>query len=129
MNNSIQQGTLLIENGTLFPGSIRHQREPYSSNWGALTSSRADLERGIEESGWMFFFLAGSMQATVLAFDAQKAVHTAVDRLIARAKSLDCNCLDIGEIRMKSFLGAPFASVSAHARRIQQGQIFTGGPA
>jgi hypothetical protein len=129
MNNNIQQGTLLIENGTLFPRSMTHQSEPYSSHWAALTSSRADLERGIEDSGWMFFFLAGSMEATVIAFDKEKAVHTAVDRLITRAKSLDCNCLDIGAITMKSFLGVPFASVSAHSRRIQEGQVFSGRPA
>jgi hypothetical protein len=129
MNNNIRQGTILIENGTVLPKSMTIESEPYSSNWAALTSTRADLERGIEASGWMFFFLAGSMEVKVVAFDKQKAVHTAVDRLIGRAKLLDCNCLDIGEVKMSSLLGVPFASVSAHSRRIQEAQVFTGVPA
>jgi hypothetical protein len=53
----------------------------------------------------------------VFGFNREKAVHTAVDRLIENAKSQNCNCLEIGRVTMKSFLGLPFTRVSAHCRQ------------
>jgi len=126
MSDEIQPGTILIENGTVLPRSLALESQPYSSGWATVTNLRADFERDINQAGWTFFFLAGSIHATVLAFDKQKAVHTAVDRLITNTKSQNCNCLEIGEVTMKSFLGLPFASVSAHSRRIQGGPVFSG---
>jgi hypothetical protein len=62
----------------------------------------------------------------VFGFNREKAVHTAVDRLIENAKSQNCNCLEIGRVTMKSFLGLPFARVSAHSRHIQGNSVFAG---
>ena len=122
--DTIKAGTILIENGTLLPRSMALESEPYSSGWATVTNLRADFEKDISQAGWTFFFLAGSIQTTVLAFDQQKAVYTAVGRLIANAKSHNCNCLEIGAVTLKSFMGLPFASVTAHSRRIQGGSVF-----
>src|SRR6476659_8135208 len=112
----IKPGTILIENGTLLPRSLVLASEPYSRDWTTVTNLRSDFVRDIDQAGWTFFFLAGHIQATVFGFSREKAVHTAVDRLIANAKSRNCNCLEIGQVTMKSFLGLPFARVSAHSR-------------
>jgi len=126
MNDTIKPGTLLIEGGTLLPRSLVLEGEPYSSGWSTVTNLRSDFERDISHAGWTFFFLAGSTQATVFGFDQQKAVRTAVGRLITAAQLQHCNCLEIGEVTMKTFLGLPFASVSAHSRHIQGQSVFAG---
>jgi hypothetical protein len=122
----IKTGTLLIESGTLLPRSLVLTSEPYSTGWTTVANPRSDFERDITRAGWTFFFLAGEIRATVFGFNAATAVHTAVERLIGNAKSQNCNCLEIGQVTMKSFLGLPFASVSAHTRHIQGGSVFAG---
>src|SRR5437868_10520891 len=120
----IKAGTVLIENGTLLPRSLALASEPYSRGWTTVSNVRSDFERDITQAGWTFFFLAGAIEATVFGFSAEVAVQTAVERLIRNAKALNCNCLQIGQVTMKSFLGLPFASVTAHSRRIQGGSVF-----
>jgi hypothetical protein len=122
----IKTGTILIENGTLLPRSLVLASEPYSRGWTTVTNLRTDFVREIDQAGWTFFFLAGHIQATVFGFNREKAVHTAVDRLIANARSQNCNCLEIGQVTMKSILGLRFARVSAHSRHIQGSSVFAG---
>ena len=122
----IKSGTVLIENGTLLPKSVVLSREAYSKGWASVANSRLDLEKDIRDAGWTFFFLAGAIHSNVFGFNAETAVHTAVERLIQDARALNCNCLQIGEVTMKSFLGLPFASVSAHSRHIQRERVFAG---
>src|SRR5258708_4531352 len=115
----IKTGSLLMESRTLLPRSDTLASEPCSRTWTTVTNLRSDFERDIKQAGWTFFFLAGEIHATVFGFNAETAVHSAVERLIGDAKSQNCNCLEIGPVTMKSFLGLRFASVSAHARHIQ----------
>jgi len=122
----IQTGTILIENGTLLPRSLVLASEPYSTGWTTVSNLRSDFERDISQAGWTFFFLAGEIHSTVFGFNAEAAVQTAVERLIKSAKALNCNCLQIGQVTMKSFLGLPFATVTAHSRHIQGGAVFAG---
>ena len=68
--------------------------------------------------------MAGKIQATVFGFDKQQALHTAVERIIADVESENCNCVEITEVRMKSFLGLPYACVSAHSRHVQGSPVF-----
>jgi hypothetical protein len=110
----------------MLPKSVVLTSEAYSKGWTSVTNSRSDLERDIRDAGWTFFFLAGAIHSTVFGFNAETTVHTAVERLIQNARSLNCNCLQIGEVTLKSFLGVPFASVSAHSRHIQRGPVFAG---
>jgi len=122
----MKTGTILIEIGTLLPRSLVLSSEPYSKNWTTVTNLRSDFERNITQAGWTFFFLAGEIHATVFGFNAEVAVHTAVERLIRNAKALNCNCLQIGQVTMKSFFGVPFVNVSAHSRHVQGGPVFAG---
>jgi hypothetical protein len=126
MTDAIKTGTILIENGTLLPNSLVLASEPYSNGWATVANLRSDFETDINQAGWTFFFFAGETHATVFGFNAEKAVHTAVERLIGNAKSQNCNCLEIGQITSKSFLGLSFASVSAHSRHIQKSLFLAG---
>jgi hypothetical protein len=122
----IDAGTILLENGTLLPKSLVLTSEPYSTGWTTVSNVRSDFERDISQAGWTFFFIAGEIHATVFGFNAEAAVRTAVERLIRNAKALNCNSLQIGQVTMKSFLGLPFATVTAHSRHIQGGPVFAG---
>jgi hypothetical protein len=59
--------------------------------------------------------MASKFRATTFGFDRPKMVHKALKRLIARARLQTCNCLEIDEESMHSFLGTRYVSVSAHS--------------
>lgn len=121
----IKAGALLIENGTLLPKLLRLDSEAYTNDWRTV-NVRTVFEKDIQLADWTFFFMAGSFEATAFGFDQAKSVHTAVERLITSAKSRQCNCLEITAVTMKSFLGLPYASVSAHSRHVQASSVFSG---
>jgi hypothetical protein len=120
----IKAGALLIENGTLLPKLLRLDSNAYASDWRTV-NVRAVFEKDIQLADWTFFFMAGSFQATAFGFDKEKSVHTAVERLIVGARLQQCNCLEITEVAMKSFLGLPYACVSAHSRHVQASSVFS----
>jgi hypothetical protein len=121
----IKAGALLIENGTVLPKLLSLDTEAYANDWRTVNVP-ATFEKDIQLADWTFFFLAGSFEATAFGFDTEKSLHTAVERLITGAKSRHCNCLEITEVTMKSFLGLPYACVSAHSRHVQASSVFSG---
>jgi len=68
--------------------------------------------------------MAGGIRASGFGFNRQSRTDRAVARVIAAVKRENCNCLEIGEVRQRSFLGLPYTSVAAHARHIQQSRSF-----
>jgi hypothetical protein len=70
--------------------------------------------------------MAGEIKTTVFGFDRQHALCAALQRLIAVVKSQHCNGIEITRVTEKSFLKVPYVSVSAHARHLQKGQLFSG---
>lgn len=126
MIDTIKTGTILIEDGTLLPESLRLESEAYSTVWTSVSNVRSEFDKAIIQAGWTFFFMAGTIQANVFGFDEQKAVHTAVKRIITNVELQNCNCLEITEVTLKSFLGMPYACVSAHPRHVQGSSVFSG---
>ena len=126
MTNTIQTGTILIEDGTLLPTSLLLESQAFSTGWTSVTNIRSEFEKSISQAGWTFFFMAGKIQSTVFGFDKQKAAHTAVKRLITNVESQQCNCLEITGVMSNSFLGIPYTSVSAHSRHVQGSPVFAG---
>jgi len=126
MQDAIEAGTILIQKDTLMPDSLLPQGEPYSSGWVSVGRlDRPGLEMSIHKAGRTFFYLAGEVKATVFGFDEQKAVRTAVKRLIANVKTQRFNCLEITRVAMSSFLGVPYATVAGHVRHIQEGMVLS----
>jgi hypothetical protein len=126
MLDTIKTGTILIEDGTLLPKSLLLESEAYSAGWTSVSNVRSEFEKTINQAGWTFFFMAGKIQSTVFGFDKQKAVRTAVKRIITNVESQKCNCLEITGVMMDSFLGMPYACVSAHSRHVQGSPVFSG---
>ena len=69
--------------------------------------------------------MAGEIRSTVFGFDGQKALGAALKRLIANVKSQNCNSIEITKVTRNSFLKVPYVSVSAHARHLQKGLVFS----
>ena len=122
----IAQGTILVEQGTLLPETMRLETATHSSGWAtvAINLDSRQIEKKLETAGWTFFFMAGEIKSSGFGFNDQNRTDAAVQRLIANAKTQKCNCLEIDGVTAHSFLGLPYVSVTAHSRHIQQGLTF-----
>ena len=125
MTDTITAGNILIQEGTLLPRSLLLQTGSDSIGWAAVNGAHSKFEKAIQEEGWNFFFMAGQIKATVFGFDRQRALRSALKRLIVDVKSLHCNSIEITRVTSKSFLKVPYVSVCAHARHLQNGMLFS----
>ena len=128
MTNTITAGSILVEEGTHLPNPLLLQSESDSNGWVAVKDTPSAFETTVRESGLTFFFMAGEIKTTVFGFDKQKALRTALQRLIAGVKSQHCNSIEIAQVKGKSFLNVPYVSVFAHARHLQKGPFFSSQP-
>ena len=126
MRELIRAGDLLVREGINVPGSLGLPTEPDSTGWATVNGTRSAFEKTIHEEGWTLFFMAGEIKTTVFGFDRQHALRSALERLTAVVKSQHCNSIEITRVTDKSFLKVPYVSVSAHARHLQKGQLFSG---
>jgi hypothetical protein len=121
MAETINTGTILIKDGTFLPDALRFESEPCATGWRLVKNLDGyGLGRKISEAGWIFFWLAGEIGATVFGFDSQKTVRRAVKRILANLKLEKFNSLEITRVASKRFLGLTYASVSAHSRHVQE---------
>ena len=126
MADKITAGNILVQEGTHLPSSLLLQNEADSNGWAAVNGARSTFEKSIHEEGWTFFFMAGEIKATVFGFNRQKALRSALKRLIANVNSQHCNSIEITRVTSKSFLKVPYVSVCAHPRHLQKGMLFPG---
>ena len=98
------------------------QGDIYSDQWCSLgTNESGGLDRNLRDAGWNFFFMADELRTIVPPWGGQKTLRAGVKRLLARTMAQQFNCMQLGNILRKSFLGIPFVSVVAHARHVQLG--------
>jgi hypothetical protein len=126
MTGAIAAGDILVEGGTYLPDAISLQNASYPGGWDAVTNGRPAFEKQIQAEGWTLFFMAGEIKATVFGFDREKSLQAALQQLTTMVRSQRCNSIEITGVTDKSFLKVPYVSVSAHARHLQQGQVFSG---
>jgi hypothetical protein len=125
MKDTIAAGSIMVAGGTHLPSSIVLQYETDSNGWAAIEDARTTFERKVQEAGWTFFLMAGEIKAIAFGYDKEKAIRTALNRLIADVKSLHCNSIEITQIIGTTFLKLPYVSVFAHARHLQKGLLFS----
>ena|SRR5579862_5657777 len=118
-------GDILIERSAHLPVALLRS-ESGPDGWAAVKDPRPTFEKQIAAEGWTLFFMAGEMKTTVFGSDRQKTLRTAMQRLIANVKSQNYNSIEITQVTNKSFLKMPYVSVSAHARHVQKGLVFSG---
>jgi hypothetical protein len=125
MTIPITAGSILVQASARLPSALRLQSQSDANGWAAIEDTRCNFEKAIREAGWTFFFMACEMHASAFSFDRPKALRAALKRLTADVRSLRCNCIEIGQVTDKSFLGVPYVRVTAHARHLQEGALFS----
>lgn len=127
-NQAITGGAILVEKNTPLPELLRLDSDSMGTGWARLANNvdNQQLEKTISRAGWTFFYMAGTIRTTGFGFERQKMVNAAVKRAIAKVKLQRCNCLEIDDVAMHSFLGVPYVSIAAHSRHIQKGMVFSG---
>jgi hypothetical protein len=121
MDSTITDGTILIQEGTLIPECLGFQGETRSSGWISVRNlDRVQLEAEIDKAGWVVFSATGEIRRAVVGFDKQKALLTAIGRVIASQQLQSCNCLEITQVTMASFLKMHYVTVIAYSRHLQQ---------
>ena len=126
MTDTIVAGSILVERGTELPISLQLQNESLSNGWSTVKDVRSAPEKGTQEPGWTFFFMAGEIKTTVFGFDGQKTLGAALKRLTRNAADQHCNSLEVSRVARKSFLKVPYVTVFAHTRHLQKGSAFSG---
>ena len=125
---SISAGARLVAPGTIVPLEWQVENGSAASHWSRLTttSDNKQLESQLAGAGWTFFFMATRITATAFGFNRQKMLDTAMARLMATVTLHKCNCVEIDNVSVRSFLGMPYVRVSGHPRHIQKGMVFSG---
>jgi hypothetical protein len=128
MKETMERGTILVEEGTLMPDSLLVSTKPYGAGWSSVDNlTRSQLGAGLEAAQWTFFYMAGEIQATAFGFDEPSRMRRAVRKVIQAVKLQHCNCLELTQVRSRSFWGLPSVKIVAHARQIQRSRCFHEG--
>ena len=125
MTDTIKTGTILVERNASVPKSLLLEGKSYSGDWRSVSNLDLNgLDAAIHKAGWTFFFMAGEIKITAFGFGKERAVRRAVKQVLTNVEAHKCNCVEITEVSVKSFLGMPFVNVSAHSRHIQKSSMF-----
>ena len=125
MTEKIRAGTMIIKDGTQTPESLVLDTKSYSAGWSSIVkTTSAQLGRDLESAGWTFFYMAAEIRTSGFGFNDESRTDGAVAHVIDAVRLEKCNCLEITQIRRRSFLGLPYTSVVAHARHIQTSRRF-----
>ena len=124
----IGPGTILIAKDAIRPQCFQVEDDLYPDSWMTVRHNLTpdELAKELATSGWTFFYMANSISMTSSGFNRGKMIEAALKRAITAVKLQRCNCLQIDDVLMHSFLGMPYISVSAHPRHIQKGMVFSG---
>ncbi len=130
MPQSVQVGTILIENSPLMTKLLGLESEPYLKNWGVVESLDGfGVDRKIRAAKWNFFFMAAEVKVMFFGVLQAKKIQNALKRILAKVKRQNFNSLEVTGIVAKSFFGMPYAVVSAHSRHIQESCCLDGDEA
>ena len=128
MKETIELGTILVEEGTPMPDSLLVSTKPYGAGWSSVENlTRGQLGAGLEAAQWTFFYMAGKVQRTAFGFDEPSRMRRAARKVIQAVKLQHCNCLEMTQVLRKSFCGIPSVTIVAHARQIQLSRYFHDG--
>jgi len=106
MSEKLKTGTLLIEEGVVFPDSLQVESEPYSNGWRIVKGLDGyGLDRAMSRAGWTCFYMANEISASAVAFNGGKSLSKAVNQILTKLKLERFNCLEITQVATNRFLG------------------------
>jgi hypothetical protein len=120
-------GNLFMERDVPRPKCFHVQDDSYRTGWLAVKYdlSPYEIDKELSSRGWTFFYMANVIRKSAMGFDRDKGTAAALKRVMASVREDGCNSLQIQAVEMHSYLGIPYVSVSAHARHIQKGNVFS----
>lgn len=122
--NGIRAGTMMIRDGLHLPNVPGMETDAYSRQWRSVQALDSfNLGRKLDAIGWHLFFVAGRITTIAFGLAGEKSVNRAVQRIVAKVRALDLNCLELTTISRKRFLGLPYIEIFAHSFHIQQGWL------
>ena len=121
MPQTVQVGTILVNESQLMPELLGLEIQPYSGNWNLVrTLDGFALDRKIRGAGWNFFFMAAEVKAMFFGALGEKKIQNALHRIFGKVRHQPFNAIEVTGIVRRRFLGLPYTIVSAHWRHIQQ---------
>ncbi len=121
MSQTIQVGSILIEDRPLFAEHLGIKSEPYAANWRMIEGvDGVALDRKIHAAGWNFFSLRGEVRSLFLGVPHAGSIRKALKRMLAKVSQQNFNCLEVKGIASRRFAGVPYTIISAHRRHIQK---------
>jgi len=115
---------LLIKEAAPLPEGFHLESEPFSKGWRVVTNLRASgKEPQLSEARWTFrswFYSSGYVNVTVIGTDLEKTTRRAIKKVVAQMETIRMDCLEIGQVTVKSLLGLPCVTVSAHPRHASE---------
>lgn len=118
---TIQVGSILIEESPGMTQVLGLESEPYSGNWRLVKVLRGfALDRKIRASGWNFLFMATEVKATIFGALGTNKIQKALKRILEKVEGQHFNSLEVTGIEERRFLGVHYSVVSAHTRHVQQ---------
>jgi len=108
MQQTIQAGTILIEDRPLIADYLAIESKPYAANWSVVEGADGfALDRKIHAAGWNFFFFAGEVRAIFFGAADAKNIRGVLKRMLAKVSEQNFNCLEVTAIASKRFVGVP----------------------
>lgn len=128
MQETIREGTIMVREGTQYPGGLQLESTSFSPGWRSITSLDGHaMDRKMHDAGWTFFYLAGENNVTVFGSDCPDTLRRAIKKILDPLKSQSFNSLEVTRITFKQYLGMTFATVSFHMRNLQEGMFLHDG--
>src|SRR5258706_8938917 len=87
MSETLTTGTLLIEEGVVFPESLQIESDPYSNGWRIVKELDGyGLDRTMSRAGWTCFYMANEISASAVALNKEKSLSRAVNQILTKLK-------------------------------------------
>ena len=119
-----QVGTVMIQEGLMFPDGFVLDSDGYTVGWRAARAADGfGVDRSLRSAGWHMFTIAGGTFRAMTWGSAANGLRRAVIRLLALVRGQWFNSAEVTAISNGHFLGIPYTSVTVHARHIQQGYL------
>jgi hypothetical protein len=97
---TIQVGSILIEESPRMTQVLGLESEPYSGNWRLVKVLRGfALDRKIRASGWNFFFMATEVKARIFGALGTNKIQKALKRILEKVKGQHFNSLEVTDRR------------------------------
>jgi hypothetical protein len=123
MPTDIQSGAMMIREGLFLPDSAHLESRSYSNTWRSIVGLDSfAFDRKLRAAGLHLFFIAGELKVIELGW-GPSAMRRGTERILARGRNLNLNCMQIKQVSSARFLGIPYVAIHACSHHIQKDAV------